>query len=142
MLFPGFFTRPTGVLGAPLKLQPTRRNQCAPHSQRSSITIRHLASRIKTLLWKHAIINIALNSGNAVMKSCHAGDVQPVRSLSFFLAYGRKKSVVDLLKIFYKFAIGGLAQLVEQLTLNQRVGGSNPPASTSFLICPRGDTRG
>ena len=53
-----------------------------------------------------------------------------------------QKSVVDLLKIFYKLLNGGLAQLVEQLTLNQRVGGSNPPASTSFLICPRGDTRG
>ena len=43
-----------------------------------------------------------------------------------------QKSVIDLLKIFYTIDIGGLAQLVEQLTLNQRVGGSNPPASTRF----------
>ena len=30
------------------------------------------------------------------------------------------------------FACGPLAQLVEQLTLNQRVGGSSPPRLTSY----------
>ena len=30
VFFPGYFTRPTGVLGAPQELQPTRRNLSPP----------------------------------------------------------------------------------------------------------------
>jgi hypothetical protein len=46
---------------------------------------------------------------------------------SFCFTIGLNFSVSFLLS-------GPLAQLVEQLTLNQRVGGSNPPRLTIFLL--------
>ena len=55
-------------------------------------------------------------------------------------AYGPQSTAVlqfsslHLARRFSTFRIGGLAQLVEQLTLNQRVGGSSPPASTLKIL--------
>ena len=36
--------------------------------------------------------------------------------------------------VFDKYGRGGLAQLAEQLTLNQRVAGSSPAASTIYYF--------
>jgi hypothetical protein len=45
------------------------------------------------------------------------------------------KGAAELAGVAPRFYLDGrLAQLVEQLTLNQRVVGSNPSASTIFLI--------